>query len=70
MIDLDPLTVGVPSATWTLQLLRDYLAQLTGHRAGLTTVWQALQQAGYRSKRPVHSLKQKAQSQPDWPKTV
>lgn len=68
VIELNPQTVGVPSATWTLRLLRDYLAQTTGHRAGLTTVWQALQRADYRSKRPVHSLKRKAQSQPDWPK--
>ena len=70
VMDLDPHTAGVPRATWTLRLLRDHLAQTTGHRTGLTTVWQALQGADYRSKRPVHSLKQKAQSQPDWPKKV
>lgn len=68
VIELDPHTVGVPSATWSLRLLASYLAGVTGHRAGLTQVWRALQRLDLVCKRPVHSVKHKAQSQPDWPK--
>ena len=70
VIDLDPHTVGVASATWTLRLLRGYLAVVTGHRAGLTQVWQALRRRDFVSKRPVHSVKRTAHEQPDWPQKV
>src|SRR6266540_1835139 len=36
--DLDPHEVGVDSALWTCRLLADYLAEQTGHRAGIETV--------------------------------
>jgi transposase len=68
VIDLDPHTVGVPSAVWTLSRLRDYLAGVTDHRTSLETVRQALRRTDYRCKRPVHTVKRKAQAQPDWPK--
>jgi transposase len=68
VIDLDPHTVGVPSAVWSLRLLAGYLAEVTGHQAGLTQVWRALHALDFVCKRPVHSVKHKAQSQPDWPK--
>ena len=70
VIELDPHTVGVPSAVWTLGLLRDYLARVTGHRTSLETVRQALRRADYRCKRPVHTVQRKAQAQPEWPKKV
>lgn len=70
VIDLDPHAVGVPSATWSLRLLADYLTDATGHRASLTQTWRALRQHELVCKRPVHSVKHKAQEQPDWPKKV
>jgi transposase len=70
VIELDPHAVGVPSAVWTLRLLRDYLEGVTGHRTSLETVRQALRRAEYRCKRPVHTVKRKAQAQPEWPKKV
>jgi transposase len=70
VIELDPRTVGVRSAVWTLRLLADYLATVTGHRASLETVRQTLRRHDYVIKRPVHSVKHKAQSQPEWPKKV
>src|SRR5512133_3907181 len=42
----DPRSVGVDSALWTCRLLADYLAAVTGHRAGVETVRLALHRAG------------------------
>jgi len=70
VIELDPHAVGVPSAVWTLRLLRDYLARVGGHRTSLETVRQALRRLGYRCKRPVHSVKRTAQERSDWPQKV
>ncbi len=70
VIEVDPHAVGVASAVWTLGLLRDYLERTTGHRTSLETVRQALRRTDYRCKRPVHTVKRKAQTQPDWPKKV
>src|SRR6266498_1143316 len=50
--DLDPHEVGVDSALWTCRLLADYLAEQTGHRAGIETVRVALHRAGFVCKRP------------------
>ena len=38
VIELDPHTAGVDSAVWTTRLLADYLARVTGHRAGIEAV--------------------------------
>jgi transposase len=64
--DLDPRSLGVDSALWTTRLLADYLAEATGHRAGIETVRLALHRAGFVCKRPGWSLKRKATSQPGW----
>jgi transposase len=66
--ELDPREVGVPSALWTTQLLADYLAGATGHRAVIETVRLALHRAGFVCKRPGWSLKRKAEEQPGWAK--
>src|SRR6266496_994664 len=50
--ELDPHQVGVDSALWTCRLLADYLARVTGHRAGIETVRIALHRAGWVCKRP------------------
>jgi transposase len=66
--DLDPRSLGVDSALWTCRLLADYLAEVTGHRAGIETVRVALHRAGYVCKRPRWTLSRKATSQPGWAK--
>jgi transposase len=66
--ELDPRSLGVDSALWTCRLLADYLAETTGHRAGIETVRVALHRAGYVCKRPVWTLSRKAQAQPGWAK--
>ena len=67
VIDLDPHTVGVPSANWTTGLLARYLAGATGYQAGLETVRKALHRAGYVCKRPRWVLDRKAEEQEGWP---
>src|SRR4029450_2326714 len=62
--DLDPHQVGVDSALWSCRLLADYLAEVTGHRAGIETVRIALHRAGWVCKRPRWTPSRKAQAQP------
>jgi transposase len=66
----DPRSVGVDSALWSCRLLADYLAEQTGHRAGIETVRIALHRAGYVCKRPRWVLHRKAQAQPGWAKNA
>jgi transposase len=66
--ELDPHQVGVDSALWSCRLLADYLAGVTGHRAGIETVRVALHRAGFVCKRPRWVLTRKAQAQPGWAK--
>lgn len=68
VVELDPRSVGVPSAVWTTRLLAEYLAGATGHRAVLETVRLALHRLGFVCKRPGWSLKRKATEQPEWAK--
>jgi transposase len=68
--DLDPHQVGVDSALWTCRLLANYLAEQTGHRAGIETVRVALHRAGFVCKRPRWVLSRKAQAQPGWAKNA
>jgi len=68
VIDLDPHTVGVASATWTTPLLADYLAVQTGHHAGDETVRLALHREGYVCKRPTWTLERTAHEQVGWAK--
>jgi transposase len=70
VIEVDPHSVGVPSAIWTTRLLADYLARTTGHRAGIETVRLQLHQAGYVCKRPTWTLRRKAAEQPEWGKNA
>jgi transposase len=70
VIELDPHTVGVDSATWTTRLLAAYLARVTGYRAGIETVRVQLHRAGYVCKRPTWTLQRKAQEQPEWAKNA
>jgi transposase len=63
VIDLDPHTLGVPSANWTTTLLADYLAQVTGILVTEETVRLRLHANGYVCKRPTWTLKRKAEAQ-------
>jgi transposase len=68
--ELDPHEVGVDSALWSCRLLADYLAGVTGHRAGIESVRIALHRAGWVCKRPRWVLSRKAQAQPGWAKNA
>jgi transposase len=70
VIDLDPRSVGVPSAVWTTRLLSAYLAEVTGHHAAIETVRIHLHRAGYVCKRPTWSLKRKSTEQAGWAKNA
>jgi len=70
VIDLDPRTVGVPSAVWTTRLLSAYLERVTGHHAAIETVRVHLHRAGYVCKRPTWSLKRKSTEQAGWVKNA
>ena len=70
IIDLDPRSVGVPSAVWTTRLLSGYLQQVTGHHAAIETVRVHLHRAGYVCKRPTWSLKRKSSQQAGWVKNA
>jgi transposase len=68
VIDLDPRSVGVPSAVWTTRLLSAYLEQVTGLHTGIETVRVHLHRGGYVCKRPTWSLKRKSSEQAGWVK--
>jgi transposase len=63
VIELDPRSVGVPSANWTTTLLAQYLTQQTGVSVGLETVRTYLHRHDYVCKRPTWTLKRKAEEQ-------
>jgi transposase len=66
VIDLDPHTVGVPSANWTTNVLAIYLATKTGIPVTAETVRLYLRAAGSICKRPPWTLKRKAEEQPGY----
>jgi transposase len=66
VIELDPHTVGINSATWTTGLLATYLAQHTGIAVSAETVRVALHAHGYVCKRPTWTLKRKAEAQDNY----
>ena len=66
VIDLDPHTVGVPSANWTTGLFATYLAATTGIAVTAETVRLSLHAADYVCKRPTWTRKRKAEEQPGY----
>jgi transposase len=70
VIELDPHAVGIDGAVWTTRLMADYLAELTGHRAGIEVVRVHLHRLGYVCKRPTWSLKRKSTEQAGWVKNA
>ncbi len=63
VIEDDPHTVGVESASWTTGLLAGYLARVTGITVDQETVRVYLHAHGYVCKRPTWTLKRKAEAQ-------
>jgi transposase len=66
VIELDPRSVGVKSATWTTTLLAEYLTHKTGVSVGLETVRSYLHRHDDVCKRPTWTLKRKAEEQPGY----
>ncbi len=67
VVELDPRSVGVPSAVWTTGLLASYLVAATGVAVSPETVRRHLHAAGYVCKRPTWTLKRKAEEQAEYP---
>ena len=63
VVELDPHTLGVPSANWTTGLLAAYLQKQTGIGVSADTVGRHLHQKGFVCKRPTWTLKPKATQQ-------
>jgi transposase len=51
-----PRSLGLPFSLWTLQRLRDYLAEQTGIRVSIETVRQTLKRGGVVLSRPQHKI--------------
>ena len=66
VVELDPRTVGVKSANWTLQLLTDYLKERTQVQVDLETTRRHLRRLDYVIKRPVHSVQHVAMERPEY----
>ena len=66
VIDLDPHTVGVPSANWTTSLLATSLATQTHLTVSAETVRLYRRAAGYVCQRPTWTRKRKAAAQPGY----
>src|SRR5450759_4065288 len=63
VIELDPHEVGQDTANWTTELLAEYLGQHTGIQVTEETVRVYLHAHGYVCKRPIWTLRRKAEAQ-------
>jgi transposase len=63
VIELDPHEVGQETANWTTERLARYLGQHTGIQVTEETVRVYLHAHGYVCKRPVWTLRRKAEAQ-------
>ena len=61
-----PEACGVPRPAWTAPLLADYLAEQLGIQVSERTVRRYLQRLDYRLGRPTHTVRHKAEEQPDY----
>jgi transposase len=66
VIELDPHEVGQETANWTTELLAAYLGQQTGIQVTEETVRMYLHAHGYVCKRPIWTLRRKAQEKADY----
>ena len=63
VIELDPHEVGQDTANWTTERLAEYLGQHTGIQVTEETVRVYLHAHGYVCKRPIWTLRRKAEAQ-------
>ena len=66
VIELDPHEVGQDTANWTTELLAEYLGQHTGIQVTEETVRVYLHVHGYVCKRPIWTLRRKAEAQANY----
>ena len=66
VIELDPHEVGQETANWTTELLAEYLGQQTGIQVTEETVRVYLHAHGYVCKRPIWTLRRKAEEKADY----
>jgi transposase len=66
VIELDPHEVGQETANWTTELLAEYLGQQTGIQVTEETVRIYLHAHGYVCKRPIWTLRRKAEEKADY----
>src|SRR6266516_2265193 len=66
VIELDPHEVGQDTANWTTELLADYLGQHIGIQVTEETVRVYLHAHGYVCKRPIWTLRRKAEAQANY----
>ena len=66
MIELDPHAVGQDTANWTTERLAEYLGQQTGIQVTEETVRVYLHADGYVCKRPIWTLRHKAEEKADY----
>jgi transposase len=66
VIELDPHEVGQDTANWTTELLAAYLGQQTGIQVTEETVRMYLHAHGYVCKRPIWTLRRKAEEKADY----
>jgi len=66
VIELDPHEVGRDTANWTTELLADYLGRHTGIQVTEETVRVYLHAHGYVCKRPIWTLRRKAEAQANY----
>ncbi len=66
VVDQDPRQFGINRATWTAQLLADYLAQETGIRVGEERVRYYLHRHDYAPRRPTWTVAHKAREDPEY----
>ena len=65
-LEQGPEACGVPRPTWTAPLLAQHLAEQTGITVSEGTVRRGLASLDYVCRRPVWTVRQKAEEQPDY----
>lgn len=65
-LEQGPEACGVPRPTWTAPLLAQYLAEQTGIAVSEMTVRRGLASLGYVCRRPVWTVRHKAEEQADY----
>jgi transposase len=65
-LERGPAACGVARPTWTAPLLAQYLAEQTGITVSEGTVRRGLDSLGYVCRRPVWTVRHKAEEQPDY----